>query len=260
MVGRSPCVKCSSCPACSAPRTGLRGGGPSEVGEREIIRLRFRVTHKTADRRGFARSRETASEVHSARSRTLNSSFQRCLPSRLMHHSSSVPTSVTLLCRCTGTVRPSLPGASSVVASGLSSSIWPSHSSTMVPTASLRRTDGAEEAELGRLADDQAELLAGHVGLGPFLHAEGHDAQRLDRRRTAGHGGQRRLRRRCSTRGPCRRECGRPCRAAPGRSRRRRAATARSRSLPCSTLTGGRRLPWPIRSGWPPAARAAARP
>jgi NDP-sugar pyrophosphorylase family protein len=34
----------------------------------------------------------------------LNSSFQRCLLSRLMHHSSKVPTSVTLLCRCTGTV------------------------------------------------------------------------------------------------------------------------------------------------------------
>src|SRR5439155_1690009 len=76
----------------------------------------------------------------SGRSRTLYSSFQRFLPSRLKHHSSSVPTSVTLLSRCTGTVCPSLPGASSVVASGASSSIWPSQSSTSVPTASPRRT------------------------------------------------------------------------------------------------------------------------
>src|SRR5262245_35931209 len=50
----------------------------------------------------------------------------------------------------------------------------------------------AEEAEVGRLADDQAELLPRHVGLGALLHAERHDAQRLDRRRGAGH---RRLRR-----------------------------------------------------------------
>src|SRR5262249_43081527 len=73
-------------------------------------------------------------------SRTLYSSFQRCLPSRLIHHSSSVPTSVTLLCRCTGTVLPCLPGASSSVATDASSSICPSHSSTTVPTASARRT------------------------------------------------------------------------------------------------------------------------
>jgi hypothetical protein len=43
------------------------------------------------------------------RSRTLNSSFQRSWPSRLRHQSSRVPTSVTLLCRCTGTRRPSFP-------------------------------------------------------------------------------------------------------------------------------------------------------
>src|SRR5689334_14831226 len=58
---------------------------------------------------------------YSSRSRTLNSSFHRCLPSRLWHHSSSVPTSVTLLCKCTGTARPALP--SSVVEIGASSSI-----------------------------------------------------------------------------------------------------------------------------------------
>src|SRR5205823_4592302 len=76
----------------------------------------------------------------SSRSRTLYSSFQRSLPSRLRHHSSSVPTSVTLLCRCTGTVLPCLPGPSSVVLTGASSSICPSHSSTIVPTVSCRRT------------------------------------------------------------------------------------------------------------------------
>ncbi len=90
-------------------------------------------------------------------------------------------------------MRPSLPGASSVVVIGDSSSISPSHSSTRVPTRVAAASGGAEEAKLGRLADDEAELLAGHVGLGAFLHAEGHDAQRLDRRRAAGHGGQRGL-------------------------------------------------------------------
>ena len=46
----------------------------------------------------------------------------------------------------------------------------------------------AEEAELGGLADDQAELGAGDVGLGPFLHAHRHDAEGLDRRRHARDG------------------------------------------------------------------------
>src|SRR5262249_45462317 len=78
--------------------------------------------------------------VHSGCSRTLNSSFQRCLPSRLRHHNSSVPISVILLCRCTGPICPSLLGASSVVASGLNSSICPSHSSTIVPTPPPRPT------------------------------------------------------------------------------------------------------------------------
>ena len=50
-----------------------------------------------------------------------------------------------------------------------------------------------EEAELGRLADDQAELLRRQLDLGAFLHAERHDAQRLDRRAHAGHRGHRGL-------------------------------------------------------------------
>ncbi len=40
----------------------------------------------------------------------------------------------------------------------------------------------AQEPELGRLADDQADLGAGDVGLGAFFHAHRHDAQGLDRR------------------------------------------------------------------------------
>src|SRR5262249_10294577 len=77
---------------------------------------------------------------HSRRSRTLYSSFQRCLPSRLRHQTSSCPTSVTLLCRWTGTTRPSPPWPSSDVLTGLSSSISPCQSSTNVPAASWRRT------------------------------------------------------------------------------------------------------------------------
>ena len=41
-----------------------------------------------------------------------------------------------------------------------------------------------------RLADYQAELLFWDVGLGPFFHAKGHDAQRLEGRRTSGDGRQ----------------------------------------------------------------------
>src|SRR5215208_5423715 len=39
----------------------------------------------------------------------------------------------------------------------------------------------AEEAELGGLADHEAELAPGDGGLRPLLHAEGHDAQGLER-------------------------------------------------------------------------------
>ena len=39
----------------------------------------------------------------------------------------------------------------------------------------------AEEAELDRLAEDQAEFLCGHIGLGALFHAEGDDAQGLER-------------------------------------------------------------------------------
>ena len=46
----------------------------------------------------------------------------------------------------------------------------------------------AEEAEDGRLADDQAKLGAGDVGLGALLHAHRHDTEGLDRRRNARDG------------------------------------------------------------------------
>src|SRR5262245_8399013 len=51
----------------------------------------------------------------------------------------------------------------------------------------------AEKTEGGLFADDEAELLARHVGLGAFFHAEGDDAKRLDGRGGAGDGGQRGL-------------------------------------------------------------------
>ena len=48
---------------------------------------------------------------------------------------------------------------------------------------------GAEEAELGGLADDQAELGAGDLGLGAFLHTHRNDADGLDWRFDARDGG-----------------------------------------------------------------------
>jgi len=42
---------------------------------------------------------------------------------------------------------------------------------------------GGEEAEGGGLADDEADLLAGHVGLGALFHAERDDAQGAERAR-----------------------------------------------------------------------------
>src|SRR5215207_2172926 len=46
----------------------------------------------------------------------------------------------------------------------------------------------AEEAELGGLADHEAELAPGDGGLRPLLHAERHDAQRLERGGQPRHG------------------------------------------------------------------------
>src|SRR5215207_7279999 len=46
----------------------------------------------------------------------------------------------------------------------------------------------AEEAELGGLADDEAELAPRDRGLRPLLHAEGHDAQSLERGGQPRHG------------------------------------------------------------------------
>ena len=97
--------------------------------------------------------------------RTPNSSFQRCLPSRATHQSSSVPISVRWTRRRTGTSVPAWSGHSSVgherrelldlVAPDLE------HGAERVLFAAAR----AEEAELGRLADDEAELLAGQLEL-----------------------------------------------------------------------------------------------
>src|SRR5207253_1099529 len=47
----------------------------------------------------------------------------------------------------------------------------------------------AEETELGRLAREQAELAVGDRDLGPLVHPEGDDAERLQRR---GHARDRR--------------------------------------------------------------------
>ena len=48
---------------------------------------------------------------------------------------------------------------------------------------------GTEEAELGGLADDESDFGARHVGLGPFFHAERHDAEGVQRSRSPGNRG-----------------------------------------------------------------------
>ena len=110
----------------------------------------------------------------------------------------------------------------------------------------------AEEAELGRLADDQAELGAGDVGLGPFLHPHRHDAEGLDRRRRRRARPARRSRCRRSTTAARRRGSARPCRGGPGRNRRRRGRRPGRGRPPRARGRAGR----PSRRG-PRATRAA---
>ena len=184
-------------------------------------------------------------------SRTLNSSFQRRSSRVLWHQSSSVPTSVTCEWRRTGTVSPSaavLGGERGLQRGQLLELLG-------VPAVE-DRADGvvaagrrAEEAEDGGLADDQAELGARDVGLGPFLHPHRHDAERLDRRgRRRARPGPRSPGRRSRT-GPRRRGSGPPCRAGPGRNRRRpgprpgRGRTTRARARAGRPSRRGRRAP-----------------
>ena len=94
---------------------------------------------------------------------------------------------MTRECSRTGTGSPELPSAaSSAVSSGvellelLGVPAFEDGADGVVAAGGR-----AQEAELGRLADDQADLGAGDVGLGSFLHAHRHDAQGLDRRRNA---------------------------------------------------------------------------
>src|SRR5262245_65951161 len=60
------------------------------------------------------------------------------------------------------------------------------------PDVSVAAAVGAQEAELGRLADDETELARRELDLGTFFEAVRHHAERFDRRTHAGnrgHGG-----------------------------------------------------------------------
>ena len=147
----------------------------------------------------------------SASSRTLNSSFQRLDDLVLWHQSSKTPSSVMWLWKRTGTK-----SSSSVVVFGQGGFQRVGFGQLV----SVQRVEqvaglvgfadgGAEEAEGGRLADDEAEFAAGNVDARAFLHAEGDDAEGLaaGARRRGWRGRRSRCRR--STSGRCRRGCGR---------------------------------------------------
>ena len=114
-----------------------------------------------------------------SRSRMFSSSFQRSLPPRATHHNSSVPISVTRLSSVTG-------NAHVVLARNRQRHFQRAQLLEVVAPVLDQRAgrvalphQGAQEPELGRLADDQPELAAGDRRAGAFLHAERHDAQRL---------------------------------------------------------------------------------
>ena len=125
--------------------------------------------------------------IYVTRSRTLNSSFQR-RPSRATHHSCSMPVSVITVSNETGTV-PVASAEVSFTSMGESSS---SSSPKVFDQRAWRIVlahGGGEEAELGRLADDQAELAIWNRHRRSFFHAERGDGEGLERRGHTGHGG-----------------------------------------------------------------------
>ena len=86
---------------------------------------------------------------------------------------------MTRECKRTGTGSPARrSSASSAVSSGASSSSSSLlQRSSVVPGGIFAANGRAQESKLGRLADDQADLGAGNVGFGAFLHAHRDDAQ-----------------------------------------------------------------------------------
>ena len=72
---------------------------------------------------------------------------------------------------------------------GESSSRSSPKSSIIVPGVVVLARGGSEEAELGGLADDQAEFAVGDAQIGAFFHAEGGHREGFQRGGKAGHGG-----------------------------------------------------------------------
>ena len=159
------------------------------------------------------------------------------LPSRLWHQTSSWPTSVTLVCRCTGHH-----------AAGLAFQGRRKPGSVpRCPAPTLRRRCPLDlrgeptsrgSGKLHLLADHQAELLARNVGFGSFLHAEWGNAQSLHRPRHSGHGGHRGLDADVVRPGRAAADAHRPGRGAPGRSTPLRARPRDRDRCPCSVRTG----------------------
>ncbi len=121
-------------------------------------------------------------------SRMFSSSFQRWLRSRATHQSSSVPTSVIRLSSVTGTAAPSLAVdlQRHVERSSALRGRRPSPRST-TPAGSFLRTVELKNRNSAGSPTVSPNSTGGDRRAGPFLHAERHDAERLERRRQARH-------------------------------------------------------------------------
>ena len=122
-----------------------------------------------------------------------SSSFQRSLPPRATHHNSSVPISVTRLSSVTGMLTLSFARHRQrhFQRAQLFEVVAP------VVDQRARRValphERAEETELGRLADDEAELTTGDRRAAALFHPERDDAQGLERCGQPGDGRHRAL-------------------------------------------------------------------
>ena len=132
---------------------------------------------------------EIDADFHAAtRSRTLNSSFQR-RPSRATHQSCSMPVSVTTVSKETGTTSDEFSPAPEADFHGRQLFQFVAEVFDQVAGLVVLARRRGEEAELGGLADHQAEFAARNADVGAFFHAERHHRERLERRREAGDGG-----------------------------------------------------------------------
>ncbi len=169
---------------------------------------------------------------------TLNSSFQR-RPSRATHQSCSMPVSVTTVSNDTGTTSADASPASKAHFHGRKLFQLVAEIFDQVAGLVVLAHGGGEEAELGRLADHQAEFAAGNALLRAFLHAERHHRQRLERSRESRERTAWRFRCRHNTCAARRRGCARRGRAAPGRNTPRRAPPRASGLRRSAAVTAG---------------------